>query len=551
MTELMTGAGVKPGGGFQEANRFGPSRSSVICVHGAVATSQPLATLTGVHILEQGGSAADAAVAAAAILNVIEPMSTGVGGDVFALYFDSSKGQTFAVNGSGRSPAAATLGEVRNRLAKAGKTDLPFDSPLTWTVPGAVDAWEVVLKKWGRMSLADVLAPAIRAAEEGFAVAPQTAATWMASEGFLSRHGDSARTWLSADGHAPRPGQRFQVASLGRTLRSIAEGGREAFYRSPIADAIVAFSERNGGLFTKDDFAGHASDFPQPLRGSYRGYEVLAFPPNSQGVAVLEALAILGSDDLASMGPNNIETIHLQVEAMKLALHDAQCYVTDPQVCQVKSEFLLTNDWVKAQRGLISAQRAIADPVAASTSGDTVYICAVDQDGNAASFINSVYMPWASGYTVGDTGILLQNRGHCFSLDPNCLNVLGPAKRCRHTLAPGMVLEDGRPLLVFGFVGGDMQVQAQVQFLCNVIDFGMNIQDALDAPRWRYNGTGASLAIESAIGADTAAKLIARGHQITGAEGFFGGGQAVLIDRNLGSLQAGSDGRRDGCAIGY
>lgn len=550
-TGSVTGSNIKPGAGFERANSFGPSRSAVVCLHGAVATSQPLAALAGVQALQSGGSAADAAVAAAAMLGVLEPMSTGIGGDAFALYFDASQKQTFAVNGSGHSPAAASLEEVRNRLAKAGQADLPPNSPLTWMVPGTVDAWDVVLKKWGRKSLADTLAPAIRAAEEGFAVAPQTAATWVAAEGMLRRHPDSARTWLFHDGRAPRPGERFQVPHLAETLRCIAAGGADAFYRGPIADAIVAFSERNGGLFSNDDFARHSSGFPQPLRCRYRGYQVLAFPPNSQGVAALEALAILDADDVSSLEPLGAELIHLQAEAIKLALHDAYRYVADARFCEAAPELLLDGERVKKQRARISAERAIEDPAPAAAAGDTVYICAVDAEGNAASFINSVYMPWGSGFTAGSTGILLQNRGHCFSLDPSHPNALAPAKRSRHTLAPAMVLDQERPLLVFGFVGGDMQVQAQVQFLSNVIDFGRNVQDALDAPRWRYNGPGAGLAVESGFAAGTVAKLSARGHRITGADGFFGGGQAILIDRDCRSLQAASDSRRDGCAIGY
>jgi gamma-glutamyltranspeptidase/glutathione hydrolase len=519
--------------------------------HGVAATSQPLAVLTGMQIMQQGGNAVDAAVAMAAMLNVVEPMSTGIGGDVFALIYEAKSGTTMGVNASGRSPGSASLKEYQNRLARLGKNDIPPHSPLAWTVPGALDGWATVIQKWGRMALAQVLAPAIRAAEDGIAVAPQTAAAWEQGAEILLQHADSAKTWLFPDGHAPRAGEVFRNPSLGRTLRMIAEGGRDVFYRGNIADAIVRFSEQNGGLFTHSDLANHTSNLLEPICTECRGYEVLGFPPNSQGVATLEALSILEGKGIGAMGHNSPDTIHLQLEAMKLALHDAWCHVTDLDFCKVPAESLLEPEYVRKQSGCISMERAIQQSDCSSSAGDTVYICAADGEGNVASFMNSVFMPWGSGLTVEDTGILLQNRGHCFSLDPASVNLIAPGKRTRHTLSPAMVLHQGRPFVAFGFVGGDMQVQAQVQFLSNVIDFGMNVQDALDAPRWRYNGTDSSIAVESGISSETQAELIKRGHQVTGSDGFFGAGQAILIHRQLGSFQAGSDGRRDGCALGY
>ena len=527
-------------------SHFGPSRSAVMCRHGAVATSQPLAALAGVRALQQGGTAMDAAVTAAAVLNVVEPMSTGIGGDAFAIFYDAKSRRVGAINGSGRSPKAASYEEVQMRLQGA---ELSPMSPLTWMVPGTVDAWTTALLVAGRMSLADALAPAIEIAEQGFAVAPQTAATWLVYETALAQHDDSASTWLCGGKRAPRPGEIFRCPQLASTLRAIAEGGREAFYDGPIADTIVGFSERAGGLFSSADFRDHTSDLPEPLRGSYHGFQILGFPPNSQGVATLEALALLDGYDVGGLQHNSADAMHMQIEAMKIALYDAHEVVADRPASSVSR--LLASDYIESQRARISRKRADAQPGAAAIDGDTVYICAVDRDGNAASFINSVYMPWGSGYTVGDTGILLQNRGHCFSLDDRSPNVIGGGKRSRHTLAPTMVLSDNRPLLVFGFVGGDMQVQAQVQFLCNVIDFRMNVQDGLDAPRWRYNGTGASIALEANVPAQTQADMQKLGHQSSGADGFFGGGQAILIDYEYGTLQAGSDSRRDGCAIGY
>ena len=536
----------KPAAAFA-TNRFGPSRSAVMCRHGAVATSQPLAALAGVQALQQGGTATDAAVTAAAMLNVVEPMSTGIGGDAFAILYDAKARRVRAINGSGRSPHAISYDEVRRKLD--GKAELSPTSPLTWMVPGTVDAWISALRLGGRMSLGDALAPAIRVAEDGFPVAPQTAATWLAYEKLLAQQPESARTWLSPGNRAPRAGEIFRCPELAYTLRTIAEGGRDAFYAGPIAEAIVSFSESSGGYFSRSDFEQHTSEFPEVLRGKYRDFEVLAFPPNSQGVAALEALALLEGYDLSSMQFHDLDMLHLQIEAMKIALRDAHQFTADPAAATVSH--LLTPAHIQTRREQISSDRAGEQPAGGVAGGDTVYVCAVDAQGNAASFINSVYMPWGSGYTVPDTGILLQNRGHCFSLDSHSPNVIAPHKRSRHTLAPAMALSEGRPLLVFGFVGGDMQVQAQLQFLCNVIDFGMNVQDALDAPRWRYDGAGASIAVEASMPPDVLPGLTKRRHQISGSEGFFGGGQAIFIDPEFGTLQAGSDSRRDGCAIGY
>ena len=537
-------AAIKPGSKFAP-NRFGPSRSSVMCRNGAIATSQPLATLAGLRAMQEGGTATDAAVTAAAVLNVIEPMSTGIGGDMFALLYDARSKSVTAINGSGRSPSAATYAEVKRRL---NGQQFPVLGPLTWMVPGTVDGWVTALHRGGRMTLHEVLLPAIRMAEEGFAVAPQTAATWAGYEAILRQQWDSAQTWLMNGERAPRPGELFRCPQLAATLRDIAEGGRGAFYQGAVAEDLVKFSEEAGGLLAFDDLAQHTTDIVEPLQASYRGIEVLAFPPNSQGVAALEALSILDGFDLLAMGFGSGELLHLQIEAMKVALADAFATVADP--AQSDATALLEQSRVASNRARIS-QAAQPACHAAATDGDTVYICCVDKEGNAASFINSVYMPWGSGYTAGNTGILLQNRAHCFSLDERSPNAFGANKRSRHTLAPALLMSDGRPLMVFGFVGGDMQVQAQVQFVCNVIDFGMNVQEAMDAPRWRYEAASKEVAVERGFSDGTTSDLTNRGHHLIGEQGFFGGGQAILVDREFGTLQAGSDSRRDGCAIGY
>jgi gamma-glutamyltranspeptidase / glutathione hydrolase len=514
-----------------------------MCRNGAIATSQPLATLAGLRTLQDGGSATDAAVTAAAVLNVIEPMSTGIGGDMFALLYDARRKNVTAINGSGRSPSAATYAEIKRRL---NGQQFPVLGPLTWMVPGTVDGWVTALHRGGRMTLHEVLLPAIRFAEEGFTVAPQTAATWAGYESILRQQWDSAQTWLVNGDRAPRAGELFRCPRLAATLRAIAEDGRDAFYCGAIAEELVKFFDEAGGLLALDDFAKHTTDIVEPLRATYRGIDVLGCPPNSQGVAALEALSILDGFDVPAMDFGSGELLHLQLEAMKVALVDAYATVADPAGSDATA--LLETKHVESIRARISAQQSCH---AAVTQGDTVYISCVDKEGNAASFINSLYMPWGSGYTAGNTGILMQNRAHCFSLDERSPNVFGPNKRSRHTLSPVLLMSDGRPLMVFGFVGGDMQVQAQVQFVCNVVDFGMNVQEAMDAPRWRYEAANKEVAIERGFSDGATGDLSNRGHHVIGEQGFFGGGQAIFVDREFGTLQAGSDSRRDGCALGY
>jgi gamma-glutamyltranspeptidase/glutathione hydrolase len=537
---------------FDRPSCFGPSRAAVMSTQGMVATSQPLASLAGVDILKRGGNAVDAAIAAAAMLNVVEPMSTGVGGDAFAIIYEAKTGRVRGLNASGRSAYAATLEEYQKRVAAQGLREIPNNGLLAATIPGTVDGWAMAVQACGRMPLAELLAPAIRTAEEGYAVAPQTATIWMADSGFLSQHPDTARTWLCADGHAPRPGEVFKNPYLARTLRLIAEGGRDAFYKGEIADEIVCFSEANGGLFSHADFADHTSTWVEPISINYRGYDILELPPNGQGIVALETLRILAQEDLSKMGHNSPDTLHLQCEALKLAFHDRNRYITDPEFAKIPVAGLLSEEYAKSQRARISMEQAMKHPTpGVPTGGDTVYLCAVDGEGNVVSFINSIYSSWGCGLTVGDTGIVLQSRGHSFSLDPNHVNVIAPHKRTRHTIIPAMMFYNGKPLITFGVMGADMQPQGHVQFVCNVVDFGMNLQDALDAPRWRYNGIGASIALEPGMASSAWAELAKRGHDISGSDGFFGGGQAILIHPDYGTLQGGSDPRRDGCALGY
>jgi gamma-glutamyltranspeptidase/glutathione hydrolase len=519
--------------------------------HGMVVTSQPLAALNGVEILRAGGNAIDAAVAVAAILNVIEPMATGVGGDAFAIIYQAKTGKILGLNASGRSPYGASLEEYRQRLGENAK-QIPTGSMLAVTVPGCVDGWSTAVERCGRMTLKDVLAPAIRIAEEGFPVAPHTALTWKEWQPALMQWPDSVKTWLISPEGAPRPGEVFKSQPLANTLRLIAEGGRDAFYRGPLAESIVDFSEKNGGVLSSEDFAAHSSTWVDPLSINYRGYDILELPPNGQGFAVLEALQIVANDDLRALQHNSPRTIHLQMEAIKTALWDSRQQVTDPEFSDCGIDKLLSAEYAEQRRLEISDDRTIGRTERlAAGNGDTVYLCVADREGNVVSFINSIFFPWGTGITVGDTGIVLQNRGASFSLDATHPNRLEPHKRTRHTIIPAMMLEKGKPLLAFGFVGGDVQPQGQFQFLNNGIDFGMNLQDALDAPRWRYETTDGSAGFETAIPSETVKSLKRRGHQIPGGEGFFGGGQALLIHPEYGTFQGASDSRRDGCAIGF
>jgi gamma-glutamyltranspeptidase / glutathione hydrolase len=534
---------------YAEANRFGPSRSAVVARNGMVATSQPVAALAGVDILRQGGNAVDAAVATAAMLNVVEPMSTGIGGDAFALIAMAGSDKVLGLNASGRAPSGATREEYVRRLGEDGRID--GHSILAVTIPGAAAGWADAVARCGRMPLADVLAPAIAAAEDGFAVTPQIANAWRGSKLLLSAVDTSSRTWLP-NGRAPRVGEVFRNPGLARTLRAVAEGGAEAFYCGAVADAIARCSEEHDGCITRDDLAAHESTWVEPISVDYRGYQVLEIPPNGQGIAALEALNICALEDVAGMGHNSADTLHLHLEAMKLGFQDRDRYVTDMEFVDVPVDGLLSKEYAEAQRARIDMSRAEPSPSAGVPGrGDTVYLSAADSDGNLVSFINSLYSGWGSGITAGDTGVMLQNRGQSFSLDPTHANVIAPGKRTRHTIIPGMLARDGKPLISFGIMGGDMQAQGHVQFVCNVVDFGMNVQDALDAPRWRYDGSGADISLERWIDSATQAELVARGHALQGHGGFFGGGQAVYLDHEHGTVHGGSDPRRDGCAIGY
>jgi gamma-glutamyltranspeptidase/glutathione hydrolase len=515
---------------------------------GVVATSQPLAAQAGLRILLQGGNAADAAVATAATLNVVEPMSTGMGGDAFVLIYWAQDRKVYALNASGRAPYAATL-ETFQRL---GLKEMPVRGMLPVTVPGAPAGWADLVARFGRLGLDRVLQPAIDYAERGFPVSEGISRSWQGSEGLLRENAEASRVYLPG-GQAPCAGQRFTSLDLARSLQALAECGPDAFYKGPIARAIVATSQHHGGLFTLQDLADHTSTWVEPIQTAYRGYQVYECPPNGHGIAALIALNVLGGYDIGALKFGSADNLHLKMEAMKLAMTDAGRYVADPEMADVPVQELLSSAYADERRALIKMDQAITAPKAGlpPTGHDTVYLCAADGEGNAVSFINSLYMGFGSGIVAEGTGIALQNRGNLFSLDPDHPNCIAPHKRPYHTIIPCMVTKEGKLAICFGVMGGFMQPQGHLQVLSNIVDHGMNPQQALDAPRFYFQHDNEFLT-ETFYPKETYDALRSRGHVLAfGEGGVFGGGQVIMVDPESGALMAGSEPRNDGCAVAY
>lgn len=534
---------------------FASRRSPVYARGGMVAASQPLAAAAGVDILSKGGNAADAAVAIAAALNVTEPTSTGIGGDMFALFFDADSGRVQALNGSGRSPAALTL----DKLRKEGFVELPPYHAYTITVPGACAGWCDLIDKHGTLSLTDVLAPAIKLADEGFPVAPITAYFWQRGAGRQLKSAPNGAE-LTINGRGPSAGEIFRNPGLARTFRKVAEGGKAAFYQGEIAEAIAAVINEAGGCLSTEDLAAHASTWEKPISVRYRGLQVHECAPNGQGLAALVALNLLEGFELETLQPLSADRLHLEIEAMRLAFADARWYVSDPQFNHLPIAELLSKGYSDERRKLIDLGRATLSqergvPVSAS---DTVYFCVVDRNGNACSFINSNYMGFGTGIVPKGWGFSLQNRGHNFDLDPAHPNALAPRKRPYHTIIPAMAtrIDDGSLYAAFGVMGGFMQPQGHVQVFSALTDSGLDPQSALDLPRFCIeDGTaGGVVGLEDGIPEATMADLAARGHPVQKIVGWeralFGRGQVILREPATGLLVGGSDPRADGEAIG-
>jgi len=536
------------------------TRSVVHARHGMVATAHPLATRIGVETLQAGGSAVDAAIAANAALAFLEPVACGLGGDLFALVWDAREGRLHALNASGRAPRALTL----ERVAPEPDGTIPVHSPYAWTVPGAVDGWFELQQRFGHLKMADVLAPAIRAAEQGEPVPQVIAGAWARGAELHAGRPGFATVFLP-DGRAPREGQVFRNPPLARALSAVAAGGRDAFYRGPIARSIVEFSQAQGGFLALEDLAEHRSEWVEPISTTYRGVTVYEIPPPGQGLTALQMLNLLEGFDLRSFARDSVELWHTLVEAKKLAYEDRARYFADPAFAAVPVAELLSKDYARRRVARLDPQRAArrVDPGDVPLRrGDTTYLAVGDAAGNMVSLIQSNYTGFGSGHVVADWGFGLHSRGAQFSLDPQSPNRLEPGKRPFHTIIPAFAARDGQPWLAFGVMGGDMQPQGHVQVLVNLIDFGMNLQEAGDAARFYHTGSseptgtrmtgGGILYLESGVSPEVRRELVRRGHRVADAlPTVFGGYQAVARDPVSGVYSGASESRKDGCALGY
>lgn len=528
---------------------FNSRRSNLRAVNGMVATTQPLAASAGVRALMDGGNAVDAAVTAAAVLNVVEPHSTGIGGDLFALVWSAKDKTVQALNACGRSPAGASLEELRSK----GYQSIPDQSPFSVTVPGTVSGWETLLDRYGNTSLPDALQPAIDHAERGFPVSEVISDHWHVGGPRLAA--GPAGDELLLNGSPPAAGDIMKIPTLAESLRSVAEGGSEAFYRGPLSARIADFVQSLGGWLSVDDMASHKSTWVDPISTNYRGFDCWQCPPPSQGVNALLALNIAEGFNLSEMGFQTADSYHALIESMRLAFADSLHYVTDPASMPVSPEDLLSKDYASTRRSLISSERALQLVAHGSppTHHNTVYVSAVDGDGNACSLINSVFMSFGSALVVPGTGIALHNRGASFSLDPEHPNRLEPNKLPYHTLIPGMVTRDGELVASYGVMGAMQQAQGHLQTLVNMFDFGLEPQQALDAPRFSVR-LGEGVALENRVDSSIAQDLAGRGHRILVSPPhgiIFGSGQIITRDSETGVITGGSEPRADGFAMGW
>jgi gamma-glutamyltranspeptidase/glutathione hydrolase len=527
-------------------------RSTVYAPNGAIATSQPLASAAGLAVLQRGGKAVDAAVTAAAVLNLVEPHMTGIGGDMFALLWSADEGRLIGLNASGRSGALMT----REELLRRGHTSVPIHGAEPITVPGALSGWAALLEHYGTITLAEALGPAIMFAEEGFPVTPIIARQWAMEVEKLKRDEGARATYLIDGERPPEAGEWFRNPDFAATLRLIAEGGTRTMYGGELGQRIVERVRELGGFLTLEDMENHAPTWVDPISVDFKGYRVYELPPNGQGIAALEMLRILEPYDLAAMGHNSAPYLHHLIEVKKLAFADLAGWVGDPDHMTVSPQDLLSDEFVDGRRALVDPRRAAerVEPGPAATASETIYLSVADRYGNMVSFINSIYWEFGSGVVAPGTGFALQNRGAGFTLEPGLANTVGPGKRPFHTIIPAFVTRpaadgDEEPWLAFGVMGGSIQPQGHVQVLLNLLLFDMSLQEAIDAPRFRHL-VGLQLALETPIGDDVRRALAAMGHVILpDGSVSFGGGQAVMrLERGWA---AGSDPRKDGMAVGH
>jgi len=535
------------------------TRSEVIAAHAMAATSQPLATQVALDVLKQGGNAVDAAIAANAMLGLVEPTGNGIGGDLFAIVWDAETHKLYGLNASGRSPYALSREEFRRR----GLTRVPSHGPLPVTVPGAVDGWFELHRRFGRLPMAKILAPAIRYAREGFPVSELIAHYWQRSVPILEVWPGFTEIF-TINGRGPRKGEIFRNPYLADTLETIAKGGRDAFYKGEIARTIDAYMKRVGGFLSYRDLAEHTSEWVEPVSTHYRGYDVWELPPNGQGIAVLQILNLLEAYDLRAMGFATADYIHHFVEAKKLVFEDRARWYADPEAGEIPVRELISKQYAARRRALIDPERSARRCEAGNPAleeGDTIYLTVADSERNMVSLIQSNYRGMGSGMTPDSLGFILQDRGELFTLEEGHLNCYAPHKRPFHTIIPGFVTRDGEPYMSFGVMGGATQPQAQAQVLINSIDFGMNLQEAGDAPRILHRGSsqptgekmtdGGVVSLETGIPYETIRDLVGRGHRVGVNVGSFGGYQAILYDAEQGVYYGASESRKDGQAAGY
>ena len=533
------------------------TRSEVIAQNGMAATSHPLATQVAIDILKKGGSAIDAAIAANACLGLMEPTGCGIGGDLFAIVWDSQSGQLHALNGSGRSPMGLTL----DYFKKNGYDKIPALGPLPVSVPGAVDGWFELHGKFGNLPMTEILQPAIDYARNGFPVTELIAYYMERNSRYLAKYPGFKETYMP-NGRTPKKGEIFRNPRLANTLEKIATGGRDAFYKGDIARTIASYVQEQGGFLSYEDLASHQSEWVTPVSTNYRGYDVWEIPPNGQGIAALQILNILEGYDIADMGFGSTEYIHHFTEAKKLAFEDRAKYYADMNFADVPVKQLISKEYAAERRKLIDAQKAArAYDAGQLETGETIYLTVADKDGNMVSFIQSNYRGMGSGMTPTDLGFVLQDRGEMFSLKEGHRNVFEPAKRPFHTIIPCFITKDGQPWVSFGVMGGAMQPQGHAQIAVNLIDFGMNLQEAGDAPRIRHTGSsqptdeimtnGGNLNLESGIDYEVIRQLVEMGHRVTFNVGGYGGYQAIMWDEKNQVYYGASESRKDGMAAGY
>ena len=547
------------------------TRSQVIAQHGMAATSIPLVTQVALDVLKQGGNAVDAAIAANAAIGLMEPTGNGIGGDLFAIIWDPKTKKLYGLNAAGASPKGLSYEQMIAELTKRGRDSIPPFGALPVSVPGTVDGWFMMHEKFGTMDMTDIMAPAITYAREGFpvtqliahymSVAPKR---YLAPDSGVEETENYRKTYLPG-GQPPVEGQIFRNPDLADTLEKIAKDGRDVFYKGEIAEVIDAYMKRIGGYLRKEDLVAHKGRWIDPVSVNYRGYDVFELPPQGQGIAALQQLNILEGYDLKSLGHNSADYLHLHVEAKKLAFEDRARFYADPDFYKVPLEKLLSKDYAAERRKLISMDKAIQqveypDPDVLQ-EGDTIYLTVADKDGMMVSLIQSNYRGMGSGLVPDGLGFMLQDRGELFTLKKGHPNVYAPGKRPFHTIIPAFIMKDGKPVMSFGLMGGGMQPQGHAQIVTNIIDFGMNVQEAGDAARYRHDGSsqptgevmrdGGLLNVESGIGPRVVEALRARGHNVRSGKGGYGGYQAIWRDEAQGVYKGASEMRKDGQAAGY